>query len=129
VKVTWSEVVSRLEDEGGWSLVESLVAVAILGTAVTAFILALSAGSIAVRDNDELLVAQKLVQSQLEYIKSQPYDLTGANYTSIEVPQSYSLSTEVGSVPGTDSDIQKITVIISHDGEELMSVEDYKVDR
>ena len=49
---------------------ETLVAVAILGTSVVAFVVALSAGSIAVGEQDEIAVAQGLAQTQLEYTKS-----------------------------------------------------------
>lgn len=116
-------------DERGLGLVETLVAVAILGTSVVAFVTALSAGSIAVGEHDREAVAQGLAQSQLEYTKSYTYNPGAATYPLVAVPEGYTLSVGVSYVPYTDTDIQKITVTVNHDGEEMIQVEDYKVNR
>ena len=118
-----------VQDQRGLGLVESLVAVAILGVAVVAFAVALSAGSIAVREQDEQVVAQSLARTQLEYTKSYPYDPEATTYPAVETPEGYSVSVEVGSIPDTDTDIQKITVTISREEEDILTVEDYKVNR
>ena len=117
---------SWVQDQRGLGLVESLVAVAIIGVAVVAFVMALSAGSIAVREGDQEVVAQRLARTQLEYIKSCPYDTA---YSTVDEPESYAISVGVGSIPDTDTDIQKITVTISREGEDVLTVEDYKVNR
>ena len=119
----------RVEDERGLGLADSLVAVAILGLAVTAFVLALSTGSIAVRVNEQQVVAQRLVQTQLEYVKNYAYDPEATTYPAVDTPEGYTISVAVAPVPDTDTDIQKITVTASHEGEEVLIVEDYKVDR
>ena len=108
---------------------ETLVAVAILGTSVVAFIGALSAGSIAVGEQDEAVVAQCLVRSQMEYTKSYPYSPGATTYPTVGTPAGYSLSVAVSSVPGTDADIQKITVTVSRAGQTLLTVADYKGNR
>jgi type II secretory pathway pseudopilin PulG len=113
----------------GLGLVETLMAVAILGTAVVAFVTALSAGSIAVGENDTETVAQGLAQSQLEYTKSYAFDSGATTYPAVAVPEGYGISVGVSSVPGTDSDIQKITVTVTHESETVLEVEDYKVNR
>ena len=108
---------------------ETLVAVAILGTSVVAFVVALSAGSIAVGEQDEEVVAQGLVQTQLEYTKSYTYDSGATTYPAVDAPEGYAIAVSVASVPDTDTDIQKITVTISRNSENLITVEDYKVNR
>jgi Tfp pilus assembly protein PilV len=113
----------------GIGLMETLVAVAVLGTAVVAFAVALSAGSIAVGDHDGEAIAQGLAQSQLEYAKSYAYSPGATTYPLVETPEGYSISVDVSAVPGTDADIQKITVTVSRAGEEIMQVQDYKVNR
>ena len=118
-----------IQGQKGLGLVESLVAVAILGTAVTAFIVALSAGSIAVREQEEQVVAQGLAQTQLEYVKSYSYDAEATAYPTVDMPEGYAISVEVSSVPDTDADIQKITVTISRQAEDILAVENYKVNR
>ena len=130
------------QDQRGVGLVESLIAVAILGTAVVAFIMALSSGAVAVREGNQQVVAQSLVRTQLEYIKSFPlYDSEATTYpyvytydetynpNPITLPEGYTISVEVDSIPDADGDIQKITVTISLGDENILTVEDYKVDR
>jgi Tfp pilus assembly protein PilV len=117
------------QEQRGLGLVETLVAVAILGTSVVAFVVALSAGSIAVGEQDKEAVAQGLVRTQLEYTKSYPYDSEATTYPAVDLPEGYALSISVASVPGTDADIQKITVTVSRESESIITVEDYKVNR
>jgi Tfp pilus assembly protein PilV len=117
------------QEQRGLGLVETLVAVAILGTSVVAFVVALSAGSIAIGEQDEEVVAQSLVRTQLEYTKSYPYDSEATTYPAVDLPEGYALSISVASVPGTDADIQKITVTVSRESESIITVEDYKVNR
>jgi Tfp pilus assembly protein PilV len=122
--------ISRLhQGQRGLGLAETLVAVAILGTAVTAFIAALSAASIAVGAQDEDTTAQALASSQLEYTKSYTYDAGAASYPSLSTPEGYELTVAVSPVPGTDTDIQKITVTVSRDDQDVLTVADYKVNR
>jgi len=118
-----------IRDERGLGLVESLAAVAVLGVTVVAFVVALSTGSIAVREGDQEAVAQSLVRSQLEYIKNYPYDPAATTYPKVAELEGYDISVEVSPIPDTDTDIQQVTVTISRDGEEILTVEDYKVNR
>ena len=108
---------------------ETLVAVAILGTSVVAFVTALSAGTIAVNEQDEEVVAQRLAQSQIEYTKGYAYDSGASTYPVVTSPAGYTIVVVVNTVPNTDSDIQKITVTIRRDGEDVFTIEDYKVNR
>ena len=127
--MTWlRKVKGWVQDQRGLGLVESLIAVAILGTAVVAFIMALSAGTVAVREGNQQVVAQSLVRTQLEYIKSCDYDTT---YSTVDAPEGYTISVEVDSIPEADDDIdiQKIGVTISIGDENILTVEDYKVNR
>ena len=124
-----AQISNPARGQKGLGLVETLVAVAILGTSVVAFVVALSAGSIAVTEQDEEVVAQGLAQAQLEYTKSYAYDSEASTYPTIAAPEGYTISVAVSSVPATDADIQKITATILHDGENVLTVENYKVNR
>jgi type II secretory pathway pseudopilin PulG len=119
----------KVQGERGLGIVESLAAVAVLGAAVVAFIVALSTGSLAVREVDEETVAQSLARSQLEYIKDYPYNSAATTYPKVETPEGYTVSVAVSSIPETNTDIQKITVIISRESEDILTVADYKVNR
>jgi len=130
-----------VHDQRGLGLVESLVAVAILGVAVVALVMVLSAGTVAVGECNQEVVAQSLARTQLEYTKSYPYDSEATTYpyvytydetynpSPITLPEGYAIAVEVDSIPATDDDIQKITVTISRDGEDLLTIEGYKVNR
>ena len=96
---------------------------------MVAFVVALSAGSIAVGEQDKAVVAQSLAQTQLEYTKSYPYDSEATTYPTVDTPEGYTISVGVASLPDTDTDIQKITVTVSRESETIMTVADYKVNR
>jgi type II secretory pathway pseudopilin PulG len=124
-----SKTQNRSKDESGIGLAETLVAIVIIGITAVAFITALSTGALAVRESDQEAVAQQLVRTQLEYLKSLPYDATGATYTAIATPPGYSISLEADASIYTDTDIQKLTVTIHRDGEGILTVAAYKVNR
>jgi len=117
------------QEETGLGVVESIAAVAILGAAVVAFVVALSTGSIAVREGEQEAMAQSLVRTQLECIKNYPYNPEATTYPKAATPEGYDISIEVSPIPDTDADIQKITVTISQEGQEILTVENYKVNR
>ena len=122
-------MIKKIQQQKGLGLAETLAAVAILGTAVVAFIAALSAGSIAVGAQDEEVVIQSLARSQLEYTKSYTYIPGATSYPTITVPEDYALVVVVNAIPGTNANIQKITVTVSRDSQVLLTISDYKVNR
>jgi type II secretory pathway pseudopilin PulG len=124
-----ARIKNQAQVQRGLGLVETLVAVAILGTSVVAFVVALSAGSMAVGKQDEEVVAQSLVQTQLEYTKSYAYNPEATTYPTVDAPEGYTISVAVAPVPDTDDDIQKIMVTISRNSENIITVADYKVNR
>jgi len=110
--------------------VEALIAVGILGLALTALLSALSTGSMAVSRTEERVAAENLTRSQLEYTKSQLYQPLPASYETVTpYPDDYAVAVTADVVPGGDSSIEKITVTVTRNGEELLVTEDYKVDR
>jgi type II secretory pathway pseudopilin PulG len=130
-KESWRLAQLRIPAQGqkGLGLVETLVAVAILGTSVVAFVVALSAGSIAAGEQEKETIAQSLAQTQVEYTKNYPFNPGASTYPTIAKPAGYTISVGVSSVPGTDVNIQKITVTILRDSVNLLMVSDYKVNR
>jgi type II secretory pathway pseudopilin PulG len=118
-----------VRDERGIGLAESLVAIAIIGITAVTFITALSTGVLAVRESDQEAVAQQLARTQLEYLKSLPYDATGATYPTVDTPSGYTISLEADASIYADTDIQELTVTIHHDSESILTVAAYKVKR
>ncbi|MFA5309620.1 MAG: type II secretion system protein [Dehalococcoidales bacterium] len=122
-------LITRINDQRGFGLAETLVAVAVLGTAVVAFVVSLSAGSLAVSEQDKETVAQTLAQTQMEYIKNYPFNPGAATYPAVAAPAGYTITINVNPVSGTDTNIQKITVNILRSGTSIFLVSDYKVKR
>ena len=120
---------NRMRSQRGLGLVETLIAVAILGVSVVSFVTALSAGSLAAGKQDEEMVAQNLAQSQLEYVKSYTYDPGAVSYPLLAAPDGYAISVNVTAIPSTDTDIQRVSVTIWRENENILTVDDYKVNR
>jgi type II secretory pathway pseudopilin PulG len=119
----------KLSSQKGIGLVEALVALAILGTSVVAFVIALSTGSLTANEQNKETMAQSLAQTQMEYTKNYPYASGAATYPVLTTPATYSVTIGVATVPATDTNIQKITVTVLKDGKSLLIVTDYKVNR
>jgi type II secretory pathway pseudopilin PulG len=117
-------------DEEGVGLVEALIAVAILGLALTALLSAVSTGSLATSRTKERVTAENMARSQLEYAKSLPYLMPPASYAvGTPYPGGYAVTAEAESIPNSDSTIEKIVVTVTRNGDTLLMAEDYKVDR
>ena len=119
----------RPKSQHGIGLVETLVAVAILGTSVVAFIVSLSAGSLTANELNRETMAQGLAQTQIEYTKNYAFIPGATTYPVLAVPATYSVSVDVFDVPGTDTNIQKVTVTVQKDSETILTVSNYKVNR
>jgi len=125
----WLRKFKAFEDEKGLTLAESLVTVAIVGVALVTFAVALSTGSLAMSESDQEVTVQSLAQTQMEYIKGYPYDPGATTYPTVSTTDNYSISVAVASVPDADANIQKVTANISRDGQVLLTIENYKVNR
>lgn len=115
--------------EHGITLVESLVAIALLGGGILTLVLAMSSGALAVHENDRQSTAQGLARAQLEYTKSYAFNPAATTYPAVSAPDGYGISVAVAEVPGTNNNIQKITANVTYDGAVVMTAEDYKVNR
>ena len=120
-----------LRKESGFSLIEVIIAIAILGVIAVAFFSGLATASRSIYIADERATAENLARSQMEYVKEQPY-LVGGAYDIIDLsayPDSYEIDLDVDSLAGALGGIQKITVTVSHHGNVIVTLEDYKVNR
>ena len=141
-----------MEREKGFSLIEVIIAIALLGIIAVAFLGALATGSKAIFIADERATAESLARSQMEYVKNLPYDdiRNPPEYTPLlDIPEGYSIeiaaeyfdadgdgTLEVDvtttEVREDDEGIQKITVTVIHNynnNKEVIKLEGYKVDR
>ena len=133
-----------MKNEKGFSLIEVMIAIALLGIIAIAFLGALSTGSKAIFIADKQATAESLARTEMEYVKSQdyidysedPHDV----YDTISTPTGYSVNfsavpfdpdtglpySQVGGIFEQDDGIQKITVKVDHQAQEVIILEGYK---
>ena len=130
-------MVRLMKSEKGFSLIEVMIAIAILGIIGVVFLGGLATASKAMFVSDERATAESLARSQMEYVKNQEqeYDYNDPQllYEQADVVSSthsgYFISVDADPLHDPDDGIQKITVTVKHDGTTVITLEDYKVDR
>jgi type II secretory pathway pseudopilin PulG len=122
-------VIRRLSSEAGVTLAESLVAVAILGAALVVFLTGISTGAITTSKSDNQSTAHQLARSQIEYVKTLPYQGPGTTYPSVAAPSGFAVNAAADNVDGGDSDIEVIRVEVLHGGNVVYTLEGYRVNR
>lgn len=116
-----------MKSEKGASLVETLVALALLGIIGLALAGALATSSNARRIADERVSARILAETQMEELKKLPY---ASAYDPVPVSDEYPGYTALVAASSLrNGDIQLITVTIAHYGKEITRLESYKVKR
>jgi prepilin-type N-terminal cleavage/methylation domain-containing protein len=141
-----------IKDERGFSLIEVLIALAIMGLVAVAFLSGLATASRALIIADERTTAESLARSQIEYVKEQEYDYASLghepSYDKIEaIPDNYSIwsvnyngdtvnggndddiitipwDADLGEPAAVDDGLQKIKLVIKHGGKEVFTFTD-----
>ena len=128
-----------MKSEKGFSLLEVLVAITLMGLVFVAFLSALYTASRAVSIADERASAESLARTEMEYVRSQlysaaPWDyaVTSSERSSTDPPSwynsdnnpplldnsydGYTISVSAGGLldPSIDNEIQKIAVTVAH---------------
>lgn len=116
------------KNERGFSLIEVVIALLLLGIIGVALLSGLATASKAIYIADERATAESLARSQMEYVKKQPYatsytapidaEYTDAGYSAVIADRFLQ-----------DTNIQEITVTVSHHGNVIITLENYKVNR
>jgi prepilin-type N-terminal cleavage/methylation domain-containing protein len=127
--------------EQGLTLIETLIALAILGAAAVVFLIGLTTTSKAVMVSQERVSVDSLAKSQMENINSQSY-IKVADYNPNDPTKSYQLIdispdliaqgyaiviSPPQAVPNGDENIQSITVTVTRNGETVFTLVGYKV--
>lgn len=120
---------ARLSSERGVALLEALVAVAIVATALVVFIAGLSTGLLSISQSDRLSTAHELARSQLEYTKASPYNAAPYTYATVTPPAGYGVTSKASGISGGDANIELVTVQVMKDGAVVYTLEGYKVNR
>lgn len=120
--------------QAGFTLIETAVALAIFCITVLVLLAAIINSTILSNDVDERQSAKNLAESAMEWVKNSDYSYNATSYATGPVPEvdqypgfSVNLTAEPLHIP--DDGIQKITVVVSHNGTDMFSLQSYKVDR
>ena len=122
-----------MKSEKGFALIETLVALALLGIIAVVFLGGIGTATKATIVADEQTTAESLVRSEIEYVKNCTYQYSATQYPvdpSINIPYGWSMPVPaVELVHATDDGIQKVTITVERNGEQKFSAQIYKVDR
>lgn len=113
----------------GFVMIEMMLAVAIVGTAMLATVSAFSTASKTSKFVQETTTAEWIATSQIELIRVATFQVTPGVYASVPVPAGYSVSNATSAVVGGDANIQIVTVTVSRGAEDIYSSSALKVNR
>ena len=120
------------EDQRGLTLIEVIVAMAILGFIGVGFMTALSTGFRSQGIKEEQVIGHNIVRAALEEVRSQDYLASYTVATPTASGYSVSVVTEDFCWPEIcipDGNLQKNTATVSRDGDTVVTVEDLKARR
>ncbi len=115
--------------ERGFVMIEMMLAVGIVGTAMLAVVLAFSTASKKAEFIDDAATAQWVATSQMELVRVATYVTTPGTYTSVAAPAGFVVSNTTSAVAGGDSNIQLVTVTVTESGTTVFETSTLKVNR
>jgi prepilin-type N-terminal cleavage/methylation domain-containing protein len=123
-----------MKSEKGFTLIEVLVTLGIVGILGASFLSSLTNSTRAVIQTDQMDTGRALAQSMMEYVKEQKYSGSGyANSTALtaqypEFNVSIAISTP-GSAGQRDALIQNVTITVTQNGKTITTLEGFKTKR
>jgi prepilin-type N-terminal cleavage/methylation domain-containing protein len=133
---------NTLRGEKGFTFIEIVIAIALVGLISGGFLSALASASRNSGLSDERATAESLARTEMEYIRNSVYVMANWNYAlpegnpswdaDHELPagyEEYSLAVSARPLRMIDDGIQSITITVSHGDRQVLMLEDYKVIR
>ena len=113
-----------MKGENGFSLIEVVVSLALLGIIVVAFFSGLALASKVVISTDFVETGKDLAEAQMEYVQDQTYDRVNnppiyqtlpnlaTSYPGYSIATPMAVRLDKGSGTATDTGIQQITIVV-----------------
>ena len=105
------------------------MSVAIMAIVLSGFLAGLSTGAFSVAVVRERVTAENIARLQLEHVKETGFITDADHYTPTEISDSHPGYTAAISATTIDTGLQLITVTVSHNGETLFTIANYKVNQ
>jgi prepilin-type N-terminal cleavage/methylation domain-containing protein len=121
-----TERVKTMKSEKGVSLIETLVAMAILAIISLAFLSALATTSTARATNQERTSAKILAETIMENIRTDNFT---PSYNATIPDEFASYNATINATSERNGNLQKIVITIQHNNRDVLVLETYKVDR
>jgi len=147
VKYLKRKIVLATGEQKGASLLEILIALALLSIFGVVFLAAISTSAITMAGTEAKVDVDSLARAQMEYTKNCAYieyvygspdtppdyatldELAQSNPYAIVIPTGYSINVTATALNNPDDGIQEIAVTVSKDGGDLLTMEGYKINR
>jgi prepilin-type N-terminal cleavage/methylation domain-containing protein len=113
-----------MKGEKGLTLLETILALAILGIISASFLSGLATTSTARVTADERASGKILAETLMEDIKKQPYD---PSYTTVIPPEFIGYTSNIS--VAENNNIQSINITIMSRGHDVLTLQSYKVNR
>jgi prepilin-type N-terminal cleavage/methylation domain-containing protein len=124
IKSSLIKITKPVYRERGFSLIEVLIGITLMGILGSAFLAAVSTSTNTLTLTAMQDKAKQLAESQIEYTKHQPFSSTNK----VNAPTGYQIDIQFPVIPGRpDGNIQAILVTVSYKGSELIQLEDFEV--
>ncbi len=130
----WQKIMNIYRRESGITFMETVIALAILGTVSVCFLHGLTTASKSVFITDEHSTAESLAQSQMAWVKDASYSYNATSYSAAPIPggkdyRQYSATVLAEPLHTPDDGLQKITITIERSGKGIFNLAGYKVNR
>ena len=128
--MTTKRILRRLaHGQRGGLLLETVVAVAILGVVGSAVLAGVQTSSISKGQFDAQSTAENILRNQMEYLYEQAYEPPSGTYLTVASPPGYSVTTEALVYEETSTDIETVRVTVYKDGQPLKTMETLRANR